>query len=353
MGTGSGSGQNPNPDLRWEKKEELNIGADFSLFDYRLSGTLDYYKRDTKDMLYDYDVPVPPYLYGQILANVGHMRNTGVEASLTYDVLRGSDLKWRTSVNGSTNSNKLLSLSNDVFETAECINTGYTGEPIQTTTHRLCIGGPIGNFYGFESVDINDAGEWMVKDSAGTSVIPYSEAGANDRRILGNGIPKYFLAWNNSAQWKDFDLNVNMRGAFGFQILNFGRLYYENLNNTQYNMLHSAFDKVYGKAVLDYPLVYVSYYVENGDYWKVDNVTLGYTLDQSVLPGFLGSVAQSARLYVAGRNLLTLTGYKGLDPEVRAAPVDNQGRSTLDPGVDHRDQYPTMRTFTIGINLVF
>ena len=338
-------GQNPNPDLRWEKKEELDVGIDYSLFDYRLSGTFDYYKRDTKDMLYNYDVPVPPFLYGSILANVGHMQNKGFEASLTYDVIRSPDLKWRTSANWSTNTNTLVSLSNDVYETSDCFYPGYTGEPIQTSTHRLCIGGPIGDFYGFESVDINENGEWMVRDSAGTNVIPYSEAGSNDRRILGNGVPDHYVAWNNSVQWKKFDLNVNMRGAFGFQILNFGRLYYENLNNTQYNMLHSAFDKVYGKAILDYPLVYVSYYVENGDYWKIDNATLGYTLDSSVLPGFLGSVAESARLYIAGRNLLTLTGYKGLDPETRA--------TGLDPGVDHRDQYPTVRTFTIGMNLVF
>jgi len=338
-------GQNPNPDLRWEKKEELDIGVDFSLFDYRLAGTLDYYKRDTRDMLYNYDVPVPPYLYGSILANVGHMQNKGWEASLTYDVIRGSDLRWRTSANWSTNTNTLLSLSNDVYETSDCFYPGYTGEPIQTSTHRLCIGGPIGEFYGFESVDINSDGEWMVRDSAGTNVVPYSEAGSNDRRILGNGVPKHYVAWNNSVQWKDFDLNVNMRGAFGFQILNFGRLYYENLNNTQYNMLHSAFDEVYGKAILDYPLVYVSYYVEDGDYWKIDNATLGYTLDASMLPGVLGSGVKSARFYVAGRNLLTLTGYKGLDPEVRA--------TGLDPGVDHRDQYPTVRTFTIGMNLVF
>lgn len=338
-------GQNPNPELKWEKKEELDIGVDFSLFDYRLAGSLDYYKRDTRDMLYNYDVPVPPFLYGQILANVGHMQNKGWEASLTYDVLRGSDLRWRTSANWSTNTNELVSLSNSVYETADCFYPGYTGEPIQTDTHRLCIGGPIGNFYGFESVDINSDGEWMVRDSAGTSVVPYSEAGANDRRILGNGVPKHYVAWNNSLQWKNFDLNVNMRGAFGFQILNFGRLYYENLNNTQYNMLHSAFDEVYGKAILDYPLVYVSYYIEDGDYWKIDNATLGYTLDADVLPGVLGSSVESARFYVAGRNLLTLTGYKGLDPEVRA--------TGLDPGVDHRDQYPTVRTFTIGMNLVF
>jgi TonB-linked SusC/RagA family outer membrane protein len=339
-------GQNPNPDLRWEKKEELDVGVDFSLFDYRLAGTLDYYRRDTRDMLYNYDVPVPPFLYGSILANVGHMRNTGVEASLTYDVVRRGDLRWRTSANWSTNSNELLRLSNDVYEAAECFYPGHTGEPIQIDTHRLCVGGPLGDFYGFESVDITPEGEWIVLDSAGVNQIPYSEAGSNDRRVLGNGIPKHYVAWNNAVQWKNFDLNVNMRGAFGFQILNFGRLYYENLNNTQYNMLQSAFDPVYGKAILDYPLVYVSYYIEDGDYWKIDNATLGYTLDQSVLPGFLGNVAQSARIYVAGRNLLTLTGYKGLDPETRTTDLDNIG-------VDHRDQYPTTRTFTIGMNLVF
>ncbi len=339
--------QNPNPDLRWEKKAELNVGLDFSLFDYRLAGTLDLYRRDTRDMLYNYDVPVPPYLYGSMLANVGHMRNEGAEASLTYDVVRSARFHWQASANWSTNKNTLLSLSNQVYQADECWETGYTGEPIQTSTHRVCIGGPIGNFYGYQSVDISPTGEWIVLDSLGNR-IPITQAKANDRRVLGNGVPKHYLAFNNSLRWGNLDLTVNMRGAFGFQILNFGRLYYENLNNTQYNMLRSAFDKVYGKQVLDYPLVYVSYYIEDGDYWKVDNATLGYTFQAGSLPRFLSSSVQSARIYVAGRNLLTLSGYKGMDPEVRTVTGTD-----LNPGVDARDQYPTTRLFTFGLNLTF
>ncbi len=337
-------GQNPNPDLRWERKEEINLGLDFSLFDYRLAGNIDVYRRTTKDMLYNYDVPVPPYLYGSILANVGEMQNEGIEAALTYDVVRTADFRWQTSANWSTNNNTLVSLSNEVYETDECWTTGHTGEPIQTSTHRVCIGDAIGNFYGYESVDINGDGEWIVLDSLGNNV-PYSDVVADDRRILGNGVPDHYVAWNNSVQYGNFDLNVNMRGAFGHQILNFGRLYYENLNNTQYNMLQSAFDPVYGKTILDYPLVYVSYYVEDGSYWKMDNATLGYTFDAGSLPGLMADAVQSARIYVAGRNLLTLTGYKGLDPEVRA--------TGLAPGTEHRDHYPTVRTFTLGMNLVF
>jgi TonB-linked SusC/RagA family outer membrane protein len=338
-------GQNPNPELKWERKTETNFGLDFSVMDYRLAGSLDIYRRDTRDMLYNYDVPVPPFLYGSMLANVGHMRNSGVEASLTYDVVRSADFRWRASGNFSTNNNELVSLSNDVYEAAECFYPGHTGEPIQITTHRVCIGGPIGNFYGFHSVDITPEGEWIITDSLGANPMPYGEGNNDDRMVLGNGVPDFYLAFNNSLQWRNFDLNVNMRGAFGHQILNYGRLYYENLNNTQYNMLNSAFDKVYGKALLDYPLVYVDYYLEDGDYWKVDNATLGYTFDAGSLPGFMSTAVQSARIYLAGRNLLTLTGYKGLDPEVTT--------TGLSPGQDQRDQYPTTRTFTVGMNLVF
>lgn len=335
--------RNPNPDLRWEKKEEVNVGLDFSLFNFRLGGTVDVYRRDTKDMLYNYSVPTPPYLFGSILANVGHMRNEGIEASLTYDVARTADLRWTASLNGSTNRNKLVSLSNKQFTTADFFYSGHTGEPIQQSTHRVDIGGPIGNLYGWKSVNIDDKGEWIVLNKAGQE-IPISKTVADDRRVLGNGIPKYYLAFNNTLRWRDFDLAVNMRGAFGFQVLNYQRMYYENPSILQYNMLKSAFHKVYGKRELDYDLAYVSYYVEDGDYWKVDNATLGYAVDPSLLPG-VGGVLSSARVYISGRNLFTLTGYKGLDPEV--------GVTGLAPGTDARDKYPTTRTFTFGMNLVF
>lgn len=332
--------QNPNPDLRWERKEEINLGIDFGLMEDRISGNIDVYRRDTKDMLWNYDVPVPPYLYNSILANVGQMRNEGIEVKLDFDVVQSKDFTWSTNINYSTNRNKLVTLSNELYETTnDYFYAGYTGEPVQMPTHRVDIGGPIGNFYGFESVDIDENGEWIVLNSDGDRV-PIDDVNEDDRRVLGNGIPNHNLAWNHTLRYKNFDLNVNMRGAFDFQILNFQRMFYENPTVTQYNMLESAFDKVYGKHQLNYDLAYTSYYLEDGDYWKIDNVTLGYTFDVSTL-----DLISRARVYVSGRNLYTITGYKGMDPEVST--------NGLDPGNDPRDKYPTTRTFTVGLNLTF
>jgi len=338
--------RNPNPDLRWEEKHEVNTGVDFSAIDSRLTGSLDVYRRETKNLLYNYSVPVPPYLFGSMLANVGSMRNSGVELELGYDVFRSRNFRWNTNANWSKNDNLLLTLSNQTFApSSDCFTTGYTGEPIQTSTHQVCVGKPIGNFFGWKSVDIDDKGEWIVLDKD-NKPIPIRQAKPGDRQILGNGIPKQYAAWNNSLRFHDFDLDVNMRGAFKFQILNFQRMYYENPKITQYNMLRSAFDNAYGKHQVNYDLAYVSYYIENGDYWKLDNATLGYTIPERYL-GRLASSVSNARLYFSGRNLLTLTGYKGMDPEVSTST------GNLDPGNDNRDQYPTTRMFTFGMSISF
>ncbi len=308
--------RNANPDLKWERKGELNVGLDFSLFEYRLAGSIDVYNRTTKDMLYNYDVPTPPFLTGSILANVGTMKNNGIEAELTYDVVRQANFRWQTSINGSHNTNKLASLSNQQYATSDCFFSGYTGEPVQESTHRVCVGGPIGDFYGYKVVDVDASGAWIVQDSAGNK-IAWADHSGTDKSILGNGIPKYHLAWNNSVRWGSWDMSTSMRGAFKFQILNFDRMFYENPSNLNagYNALHSAFDPVFGKALLDADLAYTSYYIENGDYWKIDNVTLGYTLPVSDMP-MLAKAVTSARIYFSGHNLWTITGYKGLDPEV-------------------------------------
>jgi TonB-linked SusC/RagA family outer membrane protein len=337
--------RNPNPDLRWERKDEINVGVDFARFENRLTGSFDAYQRDNRDMLYNYSVPVPPYLYGSMRANVGHMQNRGFEAELSYNVIRTDDFRWLSGVNWSTNKNKLVSLSNKMYEAASFFypSEAYTGEPIQQSTHRIDIGGPIGNFYGYKSVDIDDDGVWVVLNKDGER-ISINDVTEEDRHILGNGVPKHHLSWNNTAQYKNFDLNLNMRGAFGFQILNFQEMYYANPTILQYNMLKSAFDPVYGKRPVNYDLAYVSYYVEDGDYWKMDNVTLGYTLGPDALR-LIPGVLSNARIYVSGRNLYTFTGYKGLDPEVST--------SGLFPGNDNRDKYPTTRTFTAGVSLTF
>lgn len=350
--------RNDNPNLRWEKKYEYNIGIDFAMFNERLSGSIDLYQRDTKDGLYYYSVPTPPYQYGTIMANVCHLQNKGVEVLINAVPVRTRDFEWTSSVSFSYNANKLVSLQNDEFQTStDWFSAGHTGEPIQTTTHRVKEGWPIGNFFGLKSIGVDNDGKWVVErlryDSEGNVESKYydyaANAGQNDWQVLGNGVPDFFANFNNTFRYKGFDLNITMRGAFGHQILNYQKMYYGN-PTILYNVLNCAFDKhdavdaktgqLTGKqAVLSDTQRYVSYYIENGDYWKIDNVTLGYT------HRFKSDFVKKIRAYVTVNNLATFTGYTGLDPEVSFGGFD--------PGTDSRDKYPTIRSYTFGVNITF
>jgi TonB-linked SusC/RagA family outer membrane protein len=332
--------RNSNPDLRWEEKHEVNAGIDFVMFKSRLSGSIDVYERKTVDMLYDFPVPTPPNLVGTITANAGKMKNSGVEVLLNYDIIHTKDFSFSSNITWSYNKNKLLSINSDQYKlTRDWFTTGYTGEPIQLTTHRVKVGDPIGNFFGYKSIGLDEDGGWIIEGVDGKPK-SITDASEDDRQVLGNGIPKQTAGVNLSFRYKNWDLNVNMRGAFDYQILNFQRLYYENPTIKEYNMLKTAFDNVYGERRLDYPLAYVSYYIEDGDHWKIDNITLGYNI-----PMKNNKILKNARIYASGLNMFVLTKYKGIDPEV--------SRLGLDPGNDSRDKYPTMRTFTIGANLNF
>lgn len=351
--------RNPNPNLKWEKKYEYNIGLDFDMFNGRFGGAFDFYRRDTKDALWNYSVPVPPYQYGTITANVGQIRNTGLEILFNATPVKMPSIEWNTNVSFSTNTNELVSIANDQFQmTSDWFTTGHTGEPIQTTTHRVKVGDPIGNFFGLKSVGFTQDGLWVVErlnlDEEGNIIDKYyglgGEAELEDRQVLGNGVPKYYLNWNNQLQYKRFDLSISMRGAFGFEILNFQKMYYGN-PTIQYNVLNAAFDlhdmvdmttgeKTGEKVTINDSQRYVSEYVENGNYWKIDNVTLGYTFDLRRVE-FINNL----RLYVSCLNLATFTGYSGIDPEVRM--------TGLDAGIDHRDKYPTNRSYTFGLNISF
>ncbi|MDO7848481.1 TonB-dependent receptor [Hymenobacter sp. M29] len=335
---------NPNPNLRWEEKQEVNIGLDFSLYKGRVSGTVDYYRRRTNGLLYDYPVPSPPNLYGSITANVGSIENKGLEVQLNVVPVQTSKFAWNSTFNFSTNNNRLLSLTNDLYTlTNNYFNTGYTGEPIQTYTSRVQVGDKLGNLYGFKVVDVTNDGKWIYETKSGERVAYDQFAHKDeDKQVLGNGLPRYYGGWNNSFRYGPLDLSVTMRGAFGFQILNVQRMYYENTGITQYNRLRSAYEPVFGKAVLNtaMPLEYNSYYVENGDYWKIDNITLGYNFKPEVV-----KYVKNLRVYVSTLNTFTITKYKGIDPEVN--------RLGLAPGVDDRDKFPTVRTFTAGLNVTF
>lgn len=328
---------NANPDLRWEKKEETNIGVDYGLWDNRLTGSLDLYRRVTRDLLMDYSVPTPPYLYNTIRANAASMENKGIEFQVNFAAIDQKDLKWNTSVNYSTNRNRLLSLSDKNFQLAAgYFDAGTTEEPIQQPIARIQIGQPIGNFWGFKSIDIDDRGYWIIEGKDGNPK-PIADQQADDKQILGNGLPKHYLNFNNTLSYKNFDLNVTMRGAFGFQILNTPRMFYAApVMLTRGNLLTSAYDNIYGKRALadDQSLNYVSYYIEQGDYWKIDNVTIGYNIKLKNTP------VKALRVYASGSNLVTFTKYSGVDPEV--------GVTGLTPGLDDRNRYPATTTFTLG-----
>ena len=334
---------NPNPDLRWEKSAEINLGIDFTFLKNRISGSVDVYHKKTKDMLWRYNVPQPPNLYNITLANVGKMENKGIEILLNTVPVKLKDFEWNSNMTLSHNKNKLTSLSNDFYKIeGNFINRGDAGDPISFSTHRLEVGQPIGNFWGLKSVDITTDGKWIIETKDGTrKTLTETLYNDDNKQYLGNGIPKFNAGWTNTFKYKRFDLGVVLVGAFGFQILNYQRMFYEN-PTINYNMLASSQDLVYGKAKLNYPQTYVSYYIEDGDYVKINNVTFGYNLDVKKL-----KFITSARIYASGSNLATITNYKGIDPEL------SSGDGGLTTGNDSRDKYPTTRTFTLGINLNF
>ena len=336
---------NPNPDLKWEEKKETNIGLDFVSWGGRLSGSIDYYNRDVDGLIYEYGVPTPPNLYNKTMANGGTMRNRGVEVLVTVIPVQNKDFEWSTTGTFSLNSNKLISLSGSIFKSDyDYFNTGtveYSGQVADS--HRVQVGESIGNFYGFKVVDVDSEGRWIYEDRNG-ELVNYKDFthAPEDKHVIGNGLPKWYAGWNNTLRYKNFDLNVTMRGAFGFQIINGGRMNYENVKNSRFeNRLKSVNDLVFGKHTLS-PEVepeFNSYYVEDGDYWKIDNITLGYSFGQ------VGKYIKSLRIYGSVLNALTITGYKGIDPEVST--------DGLTPGYDTRDRYPSVRSFTFGVNVKF
>ena len=336
---------NPNPDLKWEEKKETNIGLDFVSWGGRLSGSIDYYNRDVDGLIYEYGVPTPPNLYNKTMANGGTMRNRGVEVLVTVVPVQNKDFEWSTTGTFSLNSNKLISLSGSIFKSDyDYFNTGtveYSGQVADS--HRVQVGESIGNFYGFKVVDVDSEGRWIYEDRNG-ELVNYKDFthAPEDKHVIGNGLPKWYAGWNNTLRYKNFDLNVTMRGAFGFQIINGGRMNYENVKTSRFeNRLKSVNDLVFGKHTLS-PEVepeFNSYYVEDGDYWKIDNITLGYSFGQ------VGKYIKSLRIYGSVLNALTITGYKGIDPEVST--------DGLTPGYDTRDRYPSVRSFTFGVNVKF
>jgi TonB-linked SusC/RagA family outer membrane protein len=330
-----GPSRNANPDLRWEKKTEWNFGLDFAILESRISGSIDVYNRLTKDLLYDYNAQQPGFIRDKILTNVGSISNKGVEVLLSGSPVKNEQFNWTIDFTGSVQNNRLDKLSSDVFQ-ANFLEFGGLPSPGNLgNAIRLEEGGKVGNFYGKRFAGFTDDGKWLFYKADGSTGTA-SEINANDLTIIGNGVPKYNLALSNRFTYKNFDLTIFLRGKFGFDILNTKEMYFGNKKWLPNNIFKSA---ITTHNQLDDDPQYSDYYIEKGDFVKIDNITLGYNFKLNT------KYIRNLRLYATGRNIATFTGYDGIDPELQ-----DTGFTT---GIDGRGFYPRTRSWTLGLNIGF
>ena len=329
---------NANPDLAWEKSTAFNVGIDFVALNSRLRGSVEYFDRRSQDLLYNYTAPQPPFIYNTILVNVGTTKNTGIEVALDYDVIAKKGLKWTTGINWSMGDTKLTKLSSDAYQMAYLDLYQKPGPGSSEYFFRVEEGGKIGQFYGYEHAGVDENGLLLIYDNNGNA-IPAAQADPAYKRNIGNGAPKHFLSWNNSFSYKNWDLSMLFRSALGFEIFNM-RKYGMGLKG-------SGTDNVLRAAYTDYADVessggiISSYFLEKGDYVKLDNVTLGYTYSPKNR-----QLIESLRVYLTAKNVFTLTGYKGNDPSI----VTSTG---ITPGIDSNSAYPQATQVSLGVTLRF
>ncbi|WP_459063215.1 SusC/RagA family TonB-linked outer membrane protein [Flavitalea flava] len=336
---------NPNPDLKWETKKEIDAGLDFSLFRSRLKGTFDYFNRKTSDLIFDLTVPSPPNLNPTTWKNIGEITNHGFELSLNYDVLAHSRLTWTTAVNYSSYHIVLSkldeSLKNSYVGASSLGSPGFSG--LELT--RAVAGQPIGILWGLKYRGTDQNGKYLFDDGKGNSV------GSDSAKpgVIGSGLPKFEFGWTNTFRYRNFDLNFFLRGSIGHSLVNTYRAFYENPNLHGYNIVTT---KYYNPKLKDGP-TYSSLFVEKASFIKLDNATFGYTFPVktgSAKP----STVRSLRVYVSAQNLFTITKYTGVDPEVRYTDVRDDGTTNiLAPGVDRRETWVFTRSFTLGLNIGF
>lgn len=360
--------RNDNPDLRWETTTMLNLGIDFAFLNGRINGTVEYYDKTTKDMIWGYSVPTTIYPVGNLTANVGKMRNRGVELTLNAVPIQSRDWNWTTSLNFSHNQNKVVSVSNPAAGFNAGILDGFYNPNLDgassTCIQRIQEGQPIGVFYTFDYAGINEdgnscfyvydktredfSGKRMVDENG--NYITTTSPEEKDRVKVGCAQPWLTMGWNNTLSWKNWDLNLFFTGVFGQKIFNEPKAAFGYLGNVSAgkNILAAARDyqswgvredgTIYWDDKSSFPS---SRWLEDGSYFKLSTITLGYTF-RGCFNGWLDSI----RLYVSGNNVFTITKYSGRDPEI------NLGGLT--PGIDTRhDHYPRARQVLVGVNVSF
>ena len=338
--------KNNNPDLKWETRSTWNIGTDFGLWDNRLVLTAEYYYSKTTDMLYAYDVPVPPFAFDKLLANIGSMSNQGLELGISVTPISKKDMELNINMNLAWQKNKLLSLSGEYNGTqmsaAKVTAMGALSGAGQHGGYNdvvyQIVGQPLGVFYLPHCKGIVPDGNghyrYDIEDLDQDGKVDLSDGG--DRYIAGQATPKVTLGSNISFRYRDWYLSLQINGAFGHKIFNGTGLSYTNMSSfPDYNVLKGAPEKnIVDQNVSDY-------WLEKGDYLNFEYLTIGY--DVPVKKG----VVKSLRISASVNNLATITGYSGLTPMVNSYVVNG----TM--GIDDKRTYPLYRTYSIGVSVQF
>ena len=338
--------RNNNPDLKWETRSTFNIGADLGLWNNRLILTAEYYYSKTTDMLYAYDVPVPPFAFDKLLANIGSMSNQGLEIGFSLTPIQKKNMELNINMNLAWQKNKLLSLSGEyegmqmsaarVTAMGSLSGAGQHGG-YNNVVYQI-VGQPLGVFYLPHCKGIVPDGNghyrYDIEDLDQNGTVDLSDGG--DRYIAGQATPKVTLGSNISFRYRDWYLSLQMNGAFGHKIFNGTGLAYTNMSSfPDYNVLKGAPEKnIVDQNVSDY-------WLEKGDYLNFENLTLGYEIP------IKKGVIQALRVSASVHNLATITGYSGLTPMINSYVVN----STM--GIDDKRTYPLFRTYSIGLSVQF
>lgn len=340
-----GATNNANPDLKWERTGMFNIGLDFGFFNGRLSGTLEYYDKRTSDLIYYYPVSTDRYEFSTMTANVGDISNKGVELSISAIPVVNRNFKWSTTLNLSHNSNRVEKLSNQTFsvdyiDEADCLITGNTGVYVQ----RIMEGCPIGQFYTYEWAGYNDQGvsQFYVHDPTTgkrTGEVT-TKPQDTDRTKTGSAQPKLTYGWNNTLTYKKWSMNIFFQGVLGNKVFDAIRAQGNcvSLIAQGKNVFKECLtDQKYGDVNAQTPS---DRWIEDGSYLRLSTLTLAYDF------GKISDWVSGLSVYATCNNVFTITGFKGIDPE-----VDLGG---LTPGVQWRNSYyPHTRTIMVGVKVNF
>jgi TonB-dependent starch-binding outer membrane protein SusC len=348
--TGVVATRNENPDLKWETSQQVNIGLDYGVWNNRVTGVLDFYVKNTRDLLLEVAVPQPAFVANRF-ENIGRVRNTGFEGTLDAQLLNQQNRSFTAGLIFSVERNEVVDLGGDrqFIVTGSVSGQGQSGQNSQ----RIIPGQPLGTFYGPQYVGVDGEGKQLFNKYTVTRDAQGRETGrtlngtttsptGDDLTVIGDANPAFSLGLRSNATWGRFDASWLWRGEFGRDVFNNTGLVYGTKGNAlqEKNFLKDALSDPIG---IREPAIYSSRWIEDASFVRLQNVTVGYRFDR--LPGALRTL-RSTRVYVAGDNLLLFTPYSGYDPEVFV----DAGLATR--GIDYL-VYPRARTFTAGASIQF